>query len=788
MEGSTAIRYKVPGRSKTKAWVNDILIFAGQNLSLYSSNSVRENIREGIINLDLYNGKLHPSDVVGYLNPLGLQTIDTSRIIPHYPIATPIIDLLVGEEISALFEPLVEIVNNVGIEEKQQRMRAYVQQKVDAIVEQAGDDQEAIKVEVKKLQRHLKYTYKDIVEKKASALLADYSKKDNFKEVFVEGYRRVFNLGEECYEIDIVHGEPKLRVINTLNLRLYGGGSSPRMEARDLIVVEDHYSPGYLIDRYGAKLTTVEVERILNYSVGGLGSESTTGRDQGHTRFDKPYGDVGYEFKDNTQTVGNILGSEFNTSLVDSNGGIRHQRTRWKAYKQIKRIKFQDPDTGEEILKTRSETYKLQPGEVLDKKIWIEEWWIGTLIGYDITVDAHPIPIRFNGLSRFSEGHPGIVGEVYNINERKVVPVMSRMKPFQYWYDIIVDNMIVAMSKNIGPILEMDLAKRPVKWDTKKWLHYITKYNVKFVDSFKELNKGPGKGQLAGNLASGRDQVTQLDFGNYIQQLVSMAQYLERAMADIIGITPQRLGSVSNRETVGGVERATSQSSHITEWYSFKHEQVKLRVLNVYVEAAKTALRDNPKKLQTIIDSTTREILSITGDDVVNSDLGVYVTNSKKVKENKMFLEQAAQAHMQNGGDFGFVFNVMFSDSMSEKRRLIEANQEEQMAAAQEQRQQEMQIMQEQTKQAQAQEDKKLELDKYKADLDAMVKIKLKEYDVAIAEGRIQADKEKSLDDLKSDIMQMQTTMSVEDKKAKVAQEKVDNEKTKLQQAPANSN
>ena len=78
----------------------------------------------------------------------------------------------------------------------------------------------------------------------------------------------------------------------------------------------------------------------------------------------------------------------------------------------------------------------------------------------------------------------------------------------------------------------MDLAKRPKDWDTKKWLHYITKYNVKFVDSFKEVNKGAAKGQLAGNLAAGRDQIQEMSFGNYIQQLVSMAMYLEKAMAD----------------------------------------------------------------------------------------------------------------------------------------------------------------------------------------------------------------------------------------------------------------
>jgi hypothetical protein len=36
-------------------------------------------------------------------------------------------------------------------------------------------------------------------------------------------------------------------------------------------------------------------------------------------------------------------------------------------------------------------------------------------------------------------------------------------------------------------------------------------------------------------------------------------------MGEVMGITPQREGQVSNRETVGGVERSVLQSSHITE-------------------------------------------------------------------------------------------------------------------------------------------------------------------------------------------------------------------------------
>ena len=204
--------------------------------------------------------------------------------------------------------------------------------------------------------------------------------------------------------------------------------------------------------------------------------------------------------------------------------------------------------------------------------------------------------------------------------------------------------------------------------------------------------------------------------------------------------------------------------------------------MNIYVEAAKTALKDNPKKLQTILDSTTREILSITEDDFVNADLGVFVTNTRDIKAQKQFLDQAAQAYMQNGGDFGFVFNVMFSESMSEKRRLIESNEEERRDEAGKQQQQELAMAQEQTKQNQANIDKELDLKKYTADLDATVKVKLKEMDMAMSDADREQEGTHTIESLKADILKMQSQMQIEGRKGDIAEKKIESDERLAEQ------
>lgn len=733
-------------------WIKSITQFVSGNMSLYTSKSVRSSTRDKIINLDLYNGKLHMEDIVSILNPSDLKTIDASKELQHFPTAAPIIDLLVGEEINREFEPIVDITNNIGIEEKRERLREYVKKEMDKLEEKFQGDEESLAIEIKRFKRYLKFTYKDIKEKKASALLEKYWNTLDLETKFIEGFRQMWCTGEEGYSIDLVNGDIVFQLLNAANVRLYGGGRSNRYSDYDLIVVEDHFSPGYLIDRYGSKLSDEEVERILNYQTSGIG----LGVGEGNN-----YGNVTHEFV----PVGDILGSEISDNYIDDTGNIRHLRIRFKAYKKVKKVLYQDED-GVEQEKVRSYKYRVREGEALKETVWITEWMIATLIGADIITDVSPIAVKFPKMNSISEGHPGVVGRVYNLNERTVNPPMSKIRTYQYLFDVTMENLMKAMSKNVGPILEMDFAKKPSKWSTLKWLGYMFKYNTKFVDSFKEVNKGPAIGQLAGNLASGKDQIQSFDFGNYISQLINILEYLEKSMGDTLGVVPQRLGAVQNRESVGGVERATAQSSHITEWYFYTHTQVKLEALNLILEFAQVALRDNPQKLKYTLDKKILDILDVTEDDLSNLELGVVVTDSKKSAEYNTILRQSAQALMQNGGEFSFVFDILNSNSMAERRRMIEDYEEEKKEAAQQEAQNERQAFeanQEYLKERDSAEfglkQAALDKDKYIAELKGQIELEIASMESSIKAGDLEIKAHRSLEDIKNDILKTQTEM-----------------------------
>ena len=182
-------------------------------------------------------------------------------------------------------------------------------------------------------------------------------------------------------------------------------------------------------------------------------------------------------------------------------------------------------------------------------------------------------------------------------------------------------------------------------------------------------------------------------------------------MSEVAGITRQREGQVSNRETVGGVERATLQSSHITEWLFVQHDDVKRRVLECFLETAKIALKGRSKKFQYILSDNSIKIMDIDGDEFADADYGLVVDNSQGIQELSQKLDVLAQAALQNQTlSFSTIMKLYSSSSLAEIQRLVEKDEQaiqERNAQAQQQQleaQQQLAQLEQQQKQAELQQ------------------------------------------------------------------------------------
>lgn len=174
--------------------------------------------------------------------------------------------------------------------------------------------------------------------------------------------------------------------------------------------------------------------------------------------------------------------------------------------------------------------------------------------------------------------------------------MVDMMKEYNYSYDVIHDRLNKLMAKNWGKLVKLDLAKVPSGWKIDKWMYYAKVNNLVIEDGFREGNQGAATGKLAGGLNNASSGVVDAELGNSIQFMMNMLEWIKGEMGEVAGISKQREGQISNRETVGGVERATLQSSHITEWLFTVHDDVKKRALECFLETAKISLKGRNKK------------------------------------------------------------------------------------------------------------------------------------------------------------------------------------------------
>lgn len=696
-------RQQLPFNKKTKKWRKQILDWA-DGKTFFNYSLVRKSVIHKKINYDLLNGKLHMNDLLMILNPENIQASYIPDRIQHYPIINSKLNVLKGEEAKRIFDYKVVITNPTAISEIEETKKNEILERLKQIIFNTSLTEEEAQKRLEELDTKFIYNYQDIREIRANRLLNHYFKEYDIPLMFNNGIIDACSVGEEMYQCDIIGGEPVIERLNPLKVRIFKSGYSNRIEDADMIIIEDYWSPGRIIDTYYESLTDKDREYIekLPDHVGQAAVDSMGNIDE---RFGFVNSNMlGEEISSNGYYFDPLNGfsESISNSLLpyDLAGNIRVLRVYWKSRRRIKKVKSYDLETGEEIYNFYPETYVINKDIGEEETVfYINEAWEGTKIGTDIYINMRPRPIQYNRLSNPSRCHFGIIGTIYNINDNRPYSLVDMMKPYNYLYDVIHDRLNKMIARNWGKIIQLDLAKVPKGWDIDKWVYYAKTEGLAIIDSFKEGNIGASTGKLVGALNSASSGIIDAEVGNSIQQLISLLEFIKFEMSEVVGITRQREGQISNRETVGGVERATLQSSHITEWIFTQHDNLKKRVLECFLETAKIALKGRSKKFQYILDDYTSTIVEIDGDEFAEADYGLIVDNSYKSQELSQKLDVLAQAALQNQSlSFSTIMKLYTTISLAEKQRLIEADeraiQERNSQAQQQQLEQQNQITQ----------------------------------------------------------------------------------------------
>jgi len=682
---------------KTKKW-RKACVDWGTDQATITYSPVRKSLIHKKINYDLLNGILHMQDLEAILNPNQIDEGHLPDRIQHYPIMNAKLNILRGEESKRVFDFKVIVTNPNAISEIEQQKKQEVFMRLQQTIMEGSKSQEEFEQKLQQIGQYYSYEYQDIREIRGNAVLQHYIKEYNIPFIFNQGFMDAMAVGEEIYQCDIVGGEPVVERLNPLKVRVFKSGYSNRIEDADMIILEDYWSPGRIIDTYYDVLTTKDVKYIEHIPFANDASDTDS-----MDNIDERRGFV------NMHMVGDVFerqdidpyylfsGDEVDDLLpYDLAGNIRVCRVFWKSRRKIKEVKSYDMQTGEEIFNFYPETYVLNEDLGEEEKIfWINEAWEGTKIGDEIYVNMRPRPVQYNRLSNPSKCHFGIIGSIYNLNDDRPFSMVDMMKQYNYLYDAIHDRLNKLIAKNWGKLITLDLAKVPKGWDIDKWYYYAKTNGIAVMDSFKEGNIGAATGKLVGALNNASSGVIDAELGNSIQQQINLLEFIKMEMSEVVGITKQREGQIANRETVGGVERATLQSSHITEWVFTIHEDLKTRVLECLLETAKIAFRGRSKKFQYILPDFTQVIIDIDGDEFAECDYGLVVDNSASTQDLSNKMDMLAQAALQNQTlSFSTIMRLYSSASIAEKQKMVEKDEQEMRQRAQQAQQEQLQAEQ----------------------------------------------------------------------------------------------
>lgn len=691
---------KLSSNKKDKTWrENCVKAVANMGNSGYSNGRTSWGRKQ--INYDLVNSIFNEDDFKYVMDPYG----QGSAKIGNQPAKMRDINLIVnkinllkGEEMNRPFNFNVMAVNGEAVSVKEKRKTEMLKMVATQMIakelkeslEPTIDPQtgEEIPKTFEEVDKFMSYSFTDIREKWGNSILQYLKHKEQVELKFNEGWEHGLIAAEEIYYIGIVNGEPKLRVCNPLNCEFDRNPDNPWIEDGDWFKEDRWMTSGQILDEFGEFLSEEQISML------DKGNLRNSMRNQMFPGF--------------AYSQSDIFGHETHGSRTNqSNSHYLVTHVVWKSMKKIGFVTYQD-EFGDSQTGMVDETFKLSPemaamGYTIEWR-WLPEIWHGTKIGDNIIVAVEPMPNQSRSMDNPSEVKLPYIGRVYNATNSIQTSLVDLIKPHQYLYNVVWFRLEAELAKAKGKKFVMDIAQIPKSEgiDLDKWMYFFDNVGIAFINSFEE-----GKDKFQGQVSQfNQFQAIDVSLSQSVGQYITILSKIESLIDKIIGITPQREGAVHQSETAQGVERAVTQSSHITEPWFYIHNEIKKRALTSLLETAKFAYPES-KKIHYILNDVERIQMEIDMEKFSDSDYGVFVTNSTQDYMILQKLQSLVQQGIASGAaTFSDAITMFKSNSVAELSNLIKQSEQERQAL--EQQQQQIQAkMQQDMIQAQAMEKEK---------------------------------------------------------------------------------
>jgi len=691
---------KLPKAKKNQEWKEacvDAIIAREGSSSVIGSRTRKERM---LINYELYNGNFNEDDLKHVTNPFKVD--DGFPATPqNMNIVRPKIDLLLGEESKRPFNILViqtndDVVSDV-IDRRTKLLREYVMAKMnEEFTGQPSEEGEALAPE--QIDKYFKQDFKTIGERSANDILNYYREKIHMTNEFVKGFKDGLIAGEEIYYTGIVNGEPVLERMNPMNCDFDKNVDTELIEDGDWFLYSTKMAPAAIYDRFYDIMTEEQLDTILELMEGRALSKSG--------------GNTGSQVNTKTVMYKENISARFLYGEEYGQTALPVWHAVWRSFKKVAFVTSYD-ENNEEVVTMMDEGYKAAPGEEIEWD-WIVETWEGYRVGgasinHDgVYVGIQPIEYQYTSMDNPNSKKLPYIGVTYSDTNSRGKSLVGVMKPLQYMYIVIWYRLELALARDKGKVINMDVTQIPKSMgiDMDRWVHILSALGINFINPYEEGWDIPGR---EGGKPAAMNQMGALDLSmsNVIAGYIEIMSKIEDMVGELSGVSKQRQGSIEQRELVGNVQRSVTQSSHITEPLFWTHNLAKKNAITSFLNVAKFAIEEYDKKyMHYFTDDLSRNFFEVT-DDFIYSDFDIFVSDSTRDHRNLEALRSLIQPAMQNGASLLDAANLLTTENVSQIKKRLEDIEE-----AREQREEEMARISQESQQQAAQMMSEIEMEK----------------------------------------------------------------------------
>jgi len=747
-------QFKTEKEKQDESWIKNTMdYFANKAYSEYIKN--RDTF---VKNYDLIKGILRPEDF--YQEPevrsfTDMLTADLAlpAYVKHYSIITTPINELVGEiskrpdafRVKAFDDDskAEELEFKTGI--LQEFVMNQAKQKIlekAAIAGEEIEEEQLQQMTMQEVQDELD-SYTSIAEKWANHVLtcqkADFVLKEKSEDAFRDmliSAREYYHIYEDNskvgYNIEVANPKntwflstPDRKYISDPTGRAQGAYAAGTVQVMELSEIIEAI-PDITKEEIDHLRSSLQDYGLINVRESNLGNpDAIPGTDSvQYDTYDPAVLQtrmiIESEMKENNDGLKDFLGLTNNVSSF----GYKYVVVRcyWISKKKIGKLIYTD-EMGNEQSMLVDENYKKGtiPTEQSLEWGWINQWYQGIKIGPDI---YHIKPFKLLN-------YCPIIGVVHEVKNTEAKSLVDLMKPFQVLYNVCMNQLYKLLEKEVGKVYLTSIRHIPIPKDGDAqdaldiWEMEARNRGVMFIDDSPENLKSPSSFNQFRDIDLTRTQE--------IQSRYNLAIQLKNECWELIGMSRQRMGSVSASETATGTNTAITQSYSQTEPLFVAHEYVLGQLYQAIIDASLYVESAKPQSTISYITSEGESaFVQVNGTDLKFRDLKVFLTNRPEDKQMFNEIRGLSQAVLQNGGSLHDIIELYSTNSIRDMKKVFKTLKERQeqledqkMQQQQQQLEQQQQIAQAQIQQAQQMQAEKIAHDDYQNELDRINKIEI---------------------------------------------------------------